>query len=346
MNRYSLIFGLALILLLTIIACGGGATSTSAVPATPISTPEPTANQQPSPTVAPTSTPEPTATQQPSPTVAPTSTPEPTATQQPSPTVAPTSTPEPTATQQPSPTDAPTPTPEPTATTVPSPTDTPSPTVTQTLEPTDTPSPTDTPVAEVPGISVITIEPSKDNTLYEDIDGLLSNGAGGSARRSIIAFDFSGNIPAGATINGVSLTLNVSRTQAGEEDVNIHRLLADWGEGASDAAVNEGRGTAPEPGYATWIHTHFDSEIWQTPGGDFSSAASASEPVGGLGPYIWKPTDELVADVQGWLDDPLTNFGWLLLGNETGSRTAKRFYSKENPLTANRPSLTVEFTSP
>ena len=174
----------------------------------------------------------------------------------------------------------------------------------------------------------------------------VGNTAGGLARRSVIAFDFSGNIPVGATINRVSLTLNVSRTQAGEEDVIIHRLIADWGEGASDAAANEGGGTAPEPGDATWIHTHFDSNIWQTPGGDFSVAASASEPVGGIGPYTWKSTDGLVADVQGWLDDPLTNFGWLLLGNETGSQTTKRFYSKENPSAADRPSLTVEFTSP
>ena len=53
----------------------------------------------------------------------------------------------------------------------------------------------------------------------------------------------------------------------------------------------------------------------------------------------------MLADVQGWLDDPSTNFGWLLLGNESGTRTTKRFDSKDNPTEANRPALTIEFTS-
>ena len=208
---------------------------------------------------------------------------------------------------------------------------------------------------EPPVTSPITIEPSKDNTLYEDPDGQLSNGAGrhifagrtnrGLVRRGVIAFDIVGSIPSGAIINRVSLTLNMSRSQAEAETVQLHRLLADWGEGASDASVNEGGGIVPEPGDATWIHTRFDAETWQTPGGDFSAAVSASKTVGGTGQYTWDSTDTMVDDVQGWLDDPSTNFGWLLLGNEGATRTAKRFDSKESSTPSNRPSLTIEFTS-
>ena len=39
----------------------------------------------------------------------------------------------------------------------------------------------------------------------------------------------------------------------------------------------------------------------------------------------------MLADVQKWLDDPSSNFGWLLLGDETKSRTTKRFDSSEKP---------------
>ena len=37
-----------------------------------------------------------------------------------------------------------------------------------------------------------------------------------------------------------------------------------------------------------------------------------------------------MADVQRWLDDPSSNFGWLLLGNESTNRTAKRFDGRQN----------------
>ena len=51
-------------------------------------------------------------------------------------------------------------------------------------------------------------------------------------------------------------------------------------------------------------------------------------------------------DVQGWLDNPSSNFGWLLQGNESTSPTTKRFDTKENGTVANRPMLTVNYTPP
>lgn len=38
----------------------------------------------------------------------------------------------------------------------------------------------------------------------------------------------------------------------------------------------------------------------------------------------------MVADVQGWLDNPASNFGWLVKGNEARPTTAKRFNSRQN----------------
>ena len=201
----------------------------------------------------------------------------------------------------------------------------------------------------------MTLNPSKDNTLYQDDSGAVSNGAGGFffagnnnrrlARRALIAFDVAGNIPAGSTITTVSLTLNVSRTQAGGEPVELHRLLADWGEGASVGAGNQGGGGAAAPGDATWIHRFSGGETWAAPGGDFSPTVSANITVGVGGAHTWSSA-QMVADVQGWLNDPSSNFGWLLSGPEAGPQTAKRFDSKEASNPANRPALTIEFTPP
>src|SRR5207302_7008444 len=77
------------------------------------------------------------------------------------------------------------------------------------------------------GAAMISINPSKDNTLYEYVpaDGDRSNGAGfhfftGTTatdliRRGVIAFDIAGSIPAGSTIIAVSLSMNMSMTPAG-----------------------------------------------------------------------------------------------------------------------------------
>ena len=46
----------------------------------------------------------------------------------------------------------------------------------------------------------------------------------------------------------------------------------------------------------------------------------------------------MVADVQSWLDNPASNFGWLVLGDETAIATAKRFDTRES---ASPPVLTI-----
>ncbi|MBI3466005.1 MAG: hypothetical protein HY000_23570, partial [Planctomycetes bacterium] len=202
----------------------------------------------------------------------------------------------------------------------------------------------------------VTLSPTKDNTLYETSDGSLSNGAGdfffagkngpGQIRRGLISFDVRGSVPSGATINRATLSLHVSLTQPGTQPFELHKALADWGEGTSNAPGAEGAGTASTTNDATWLHRFFPSTTWATPGGDLSGTTSASLPVGDMGFDTWQSTAELVADVQDWLDVPSTNFGWLVLGNETASSTAKRFDSRENPTTSNRPVLTVDYTPP
>ena len=207
--------------------------------------------------------------------------------------------------------------------------------------------------------SSVSLEAGKDNTLYEDVAGSLSNGAGdhffvgmngsGFIRRGVIAFDIAGNIPGGSTIHSVWLKLHMSRTITGSQPIELHRLLADWGEGSSVATGGGGGGGGggvATSGDATWVHRFFDTDLWQTTGGDFSATVSASTSVENTGDYTWGPTAQMAADVEGWLDDPSSNFGWLLKGNESEIGTAKRFDSREISMGDRRPMLMVEFTPP
>ena len=217
-------------------------------------------------------------------------------------------------------------------------------------------SPGGIPLPNVSAVESVTLSPSKDNTLYESATGNLSNGAGshlfagktagGGIRRGLIAFELVGQIPAGSTVNGVTLNLFMSKTSAGAKVVTLHRLLADWGEGSSQATRGEGGGASATDGDATWLHGIFDTAFWTEPGGDFLQQSSASISVSGPGSYTWGSAVLMVADVQGWLDDPSTNFGWLLVGDEDSNGSAKRFDSKENSASENRATLIVEFTPP
>ena len=161
----------------------------------------------------------------------------------------------------------------------------------------------------------------------------------GELRRGVLAFDLAGIIPVGSTIIAVSLTMNMSMTPAGALTVELHKLLADWGEGTSHAPMGEGDGAPATPNDATWRHRFFDSIFWTTEGGDFSATVSASQSVGGVGQYTWSSA-QMVADVQSWLDDPGSNFGWLVLGAETAIATAKRFDTRES---ASPPMLTIQY---
>ena len=212
------------------------------------------------------------------------------------------------------------------------------------------------PTRAAPGATTtqtVTLTPAKDNTLYEDEQGALSNGAGqylfagntsnGATRRGLLAFNLSG-IPADATIISASLSLTMSKSIAGETPVALHALAADWGEGASDAPDEEGEGTAAQTGDATWLHTFFNTGQWAQPGGDFDPAPSAVTTVGGPGVYTWDSA-ALAGDVIAWLANPTGNFGWALLGDESANRTAKRFDSREND-PANRPRLTITYIIP
>lgn len=201
----------------------------------------------------------------------------------------------------------------------------------------------------------VSFSPQKDNTLYQDAAGQLSNGQGiylftgltqsSNLRRGLIAFDLS-SIPANATITGAtfSMFLFQSGPSFTSGNVSLNKVLRNWGEGASNAGEPGGGGIQAEPGDATWVHTFYSSAFWTTPGGDFSPTVSAATAITAENmTYTWSGSG-LIADVQSWVSTPSTNFGWVILGNEMDPGTAQRFNSDEN--TSNPPQLTVTFEVP
>jgi hypothetical protein len=212
-------------------------------------------------------------------------------------------------------------------------------------------------LAVVAWADVVTIGAAKDNTLYQSGTGALSNGKGdqffsgitaqNKIRRALLQFDVAAAVPAGSTIQSVRLTLQLTNTIANTENVSLHRALADWGEGASNAPGQEGSGGAATTGDATWIHTFYNGSFWATAGGDYDPSASATLGVAFNGTYTWGSTAAMVADVQTWLDTPGANFGWLIRhDDEVTMSTAKRFASRSHFDTTARPALEIDYTPP
>jgi hypothetical protein len=141
------------------------------------------------------------------------------------------------------------------------------------------------------------------------------------------------------------VTLHMSSTGSTPVDIELHRLLSDWGEGASNAGSGGGAGAPAAAGDATWLHTFFPGTFWNAAGGDFAAGVSATQSVAGAGFYSWTGAG-LIADVQDWVVTPGANHGWLLMGGEGTPGSAKRFDSHENTSAGFRPELTVTYTIP
>jgi len=200
----------------------------------------------------------------------------------------------------------------------------------------------------------VTLFPIKDNTLYETSAGNLSNGAGqrmfagrtlqstDSRRRALVRFPVPGPIPAGATITSVELHLFCDQSGSGPTSLTaVVRVLADWGEGASNAGLPGGMGTTAQPGDATWTDRFYPATTWTSPGGDFIGSPSAVLSVTPSGAVTIASTPSLVSDVQYWLDNPGVNFGWMLLGDELNGGSVNRFYTREMGTAG--PSLVVNY---
>jgi hypothetical protein len=155
----------------------------------------------------------------------------------------------------------------------------------------------------------------------------------GMARnRGLIKFDLTGQIPAGSEIKSVTLTLTVAKVPSGgaNSSFELRRVFREWKE--SEATWNNriGGGTWSSPGAAAPV--------------DFSTTTSATTLVSGLGSSTFGSASNLIADVQTWVDNPATNFGWIVLTqSEPVAKTARRITAHEGG--PNGPALVIEYTA-
>lgn len=206
-------------------------------------------------------------------------------------------------------------------------------------------------------LSAVAVELSAnlDNTIYDIHTADTSNGLGefivtggasgvSAARRGLVSFDVgSAGIPEGSTILDVVLTLNLAQTTGGPASVAVHRMTQGWGEGVSNASGNEFDGATAGAMDATWLFSRYDGLVWTEPGGDFAGS-SGSVSVANTGAYEWTGSG-LVDDVQSWLDEPFSNFGWMVLSNEAAGNV-KAFISRNSSNVALRPTLEITYEEP
>lgn len=269
-------------------------------------------------------------TSAPSPTPTPTAAPTVTPTYSPTPTRTPTSSPTPTRTSTP----AYSPTPTQTSTPVGSPVPTNTPTLTST--PTPVPTPTQqifqqesTPFTLYSGTTDTSITSYRPNTPWGAEDSLRINGRDNGAERMLIRFDLAGYIPTNAHILSAKLSLFAwsKRTLYGMR-VSAFGVLRPWDEAT-----------------ATWNSATF-YESWASPGCAAIGSDRASDLLSSTFVYFtnrfydW----DVTSLVQRWVNDPSTNHGILLQGQNVDQEI--RFYSSEWHVPQQRPKLTVIYIAP
>jgi hypothetical protein len=203
---------------------------------------------------------------------------------------------------------------------------------------------------------------------------------GGQIQRGLIQFDLSG-LPADAIIVPGSAQLKLYVVDKPRQDtqatrpfwlVRLEGLNQAWGEGASksDLTVSGGgggSGVRAEPNDATWYHTQYDPQQHGVPEDeDFSFRAGepgfwsqlgalGNDPVDALGlygdPAGWAGDNfsealfagsRMEADLAHWLANPSSNFGWIVLGDESQNASKRGFASREHANVAFHPVLTFE----
>ncbi|MDY0748680.1 DNRLRE domain-containing protein [Paucibacter sp. R3-3] len=230
--------------------------------------------------------------------------------------------------------------------------------------------------------AVITLTPSKDATIYgasmnqglpnssgQDLfnhsngagPGIFAGGNGQLApHRALIEFDIASALPAGAVITSAQLTMHIGIVAGsggapglGDQTprtMDLFRLTRDWGEGTTGANATTvggtGQGFPANVGDATWLQSAYQQVSWTTPGGDHVADVSSSLAVGSVfgSAQTWSSTALMVSDVQGWLDNPSSNDGWILINrDENLKQTHRAFYSSEWPDAAMRPQLQITY---
>lgn len=208
-------------------------------------------------------------------------------------------------------------------------------------------------------------------------------GADGSSnhKRSLIQFDVaSAGIPAGATIDNVTMTLYLAQVAGsgggsgggGNYPSRTFRLYAmqqAWGEGSSGSPTapgvgGSGQGYARVAGDSSWDYAVFNpadltAGTWTSGGtalhgGNFAASESAESTFTVFttlnSAYTWS-SPGMAGDVQNWLAGTSPNDGWLLKSDLENMPTSfLGFWTKDGAAANNNsgiaPSLTISYSVP
>ena len=206
-------------------------------------------------------------------------------------------------------------------------------------------------------LTSVSLTPVKDNSLIEYQYPQYSGGASQyifvglehfslTPMRGLVDFNVAGSIPAGSTINSVSLTVTMELTNSTTvvtPTVGLHDVSQNWGQGTGIPQYFMPPFALTTTNDATWTNTFYPNQLWKTPGGDFSPTVSGTAVFGADGTTsTFSSTSQMVADVQSWLNNPSANYGWLMLGDET-QNSGKMIGSMHS---SNPPTLTIDYTAP
>lgn len=252
----------------------------------------------------------------------------------------PTATPTRTSTPTPTPTRTQTPTVTPTATISPTPTNTGMPAITPTPTETLTPGPTQVPQQKVfqqgmypqigyGGTSDTSITLYRPDSSVGEDESLRVIGRGSGAERILLHFDLASDIPTGSHVMSAKLSVFAwSRRTLYGMRVSAYGVLRPW-----------------EEDTATWNRAR-TSELWAGPGcseggldREFDLAASRFVYFADRF-YDW----DITPLVQQWVNNPATNRGVLLMGQNVDQEIL--FRSSEWRVPQQRPMLTVVYVAP
>ncbi len=147
----------------------------------------------------------------------------------------------------------------------------------------------------------------------------------GIVDRGLLRFDLT-SIGTNVAVQSAFLRLSVvkSPSLAADSTFQLHRVLVPW--------------TAE----ATW--TSASPQVpWSAAGGvagvDYSVPGIPGEFLFGSGDYVFDSSDQMLGDINLWIQSPATNHGWMLISDsENVGGTARHFSSSES---ANPPELVI-----
>lgn len=140
--------------------------------------------------------------------------------------------------------------------------------------------------------------------------------------RALLKFDLS-EIPPNATILRATLSIVIALSNTDPAWYDLNRMLVNWDEYES-----------------TW-NMRASGVPWETPGGGRGSEFVAEASVTAVLDETIFSSAGMAADVQMWLRNPGTNFGWMMIASHEPFGTGKQVGSRESSF---GPMLEIEYT--